>query len=220
MTHKTSGKDISSAFSNLLSPLSFENVSFTPILTNSFASPTNESAERLHKYNTVSPTDGFGDGGNEISSHSVPGSFFEEVTLEEQSNHLEFTNDDQVLSGEKNSPDYFHSFDGESHRGYPQEVYSTDLPTLVILPIEEDEETDYFAPQCIGVKGAGVPHVNGVYLLATQQNDTPGDPPSSPLYFKDAPPTLLEDARYYGELSDRNNIIAFCTTHRTNHCNF
>ena len=56
MTQRMSGKDISSAFLNLMSPLSFENVSFTLILTNLFASPTNESAERLHKYNAVSPT--------------------------------------------------------------------------------------------------------------------------------------------------------------------
>jgi hypothetical protein len=93
---------------------------------------------------------------------------------------------------------YNHSFVGESHRGYPQEIYSTDLPTLVILPVQEDKEIG--SPNCICVQGAGVPHINGVYLLANDGCSDSGGPPSSPLYFKDAPPTQLEDDRYYGKL--------------------
>jgi hypothetical protein len=40
-----------------------------------------------------------------------------------------------------------------------------------------------------------------VYLLANDASSTleGGGEPSSPLYFKDSPPTMLEDDRYYGE---------------------
>jgi hypothetical protein len=56
----------------------------------------------------------------------------------------------------------------------------------------------------VGVQNAGFSHVNGVYLLAYPKDengnaivDDEGELDMPPLYFKDGPPTLLSDNRYY-----------------------
>jgi hypothetical protein len=140
---------------------------------------------------------------NNKTDDSIAGSFFDEVTSQEQSfprvdkaDQFEYHERDIVHIQERQE-DAQNSIKGESHCGYPQEVYSTDVPNLVILPVQEDDADEHAAPHCIGVQGAGVPHVNGVYLLANDQQTASGS--SSPLYFKDSPPTLLEDDKYYGE---------------------
>ncbi|KAL7506122.1 hypothetical protein ACHAXN_007204 [Cyclotella atomus] len=197
---KRNEKDLTSAFSNmLLSPVSFEHVSFTAVPSDSFASPNNsaEQAGNVGNNNVV--------GDNRKSDSSIAGSFFDEVTPQEQptqsfpndqdKNRMHHYQPDQAQNNQHHEMQYNHSFEGESHRGYPQEIYSTDLPTLVILPVQEGEEIG--SPNCICVQGAGVPHINGVYLLANDGCSDSGGPPSSPLYFKDAPPTQLEDDRYY-----------------------
>ena len=80
------------------------------------------------------------------------------------------------------------------------------LPHIVVLPAPEDEYGDAFAPEssppyCVGVQNAGYSHVNGVYLLAHPKdeggNNNEVSDKTAPLYFKDGPPTLLSDNRYY-----------------------
>jgi hypothetical protein len=79
------------------------------------------------------------------------------------------------------------------------------LPHIMVLPAPEDEYDDVFAPDssppyCVGVQHAGYSHVNGVYLLAhsnKSEMEDGGDTKTAPLYFKDGPPTLLSDNRYY-----------------------
>lgn len=199
MSPKRNEKDLPSAFSNmLLSPVSFENVSFTAVPSDSFVSQ-NKSMQQTMPGGTRDNDDE-----NGRSDSSVAGSFFDEVTPQEQSNQsFPFDRENQVQHYSDEKAQYQmqcnHSVEGESHRGYPQEIYSTDLPTLVILPVQDDGDATGNSPNCIGVQGAGVPHINGVYLLANDQNSASDGPPSSPLYFKDAQPTLLEDDRYYGE---------------------
>ena len=198
-TPRKTRKNLSTAFSNmLLSPVSFENVSFTARPANSLASPS-KSIERYQNPHGASN----GGNGNNKTDDSIAGSFFDEVTSQEQSfprvdkaDQFEYHERDIVHIQERQE-DAQNSIKGESHCGYPQEVYSTDVPNLVILPVQEDDADEHAAPHCIGVQGAGVPHVNGVYLLANDQQTSSGS--SSPLYFKDSPPTLLEDDKYYGE---------------------
>jgi hypothetical protein len=181
----------------LLSPVSFEHVSFTVVPSNSFASPTNRNGDYSSSNN----------GERRRSDTSIAGSFFEEVTPQEDLNGSfppdRYYHGDEMPHAARSMREEYHSVAGESHRGYPQEIYSTDLPTLVILPVQQDQLSHCRSPHCIGVQGAGVPHINGVYLLANDASSTlEGDgAPSSPLYFKDSPPTMLEDDRYYGEQS-------------------
>ncbi|EED87274.1 predicted protein [Thalassiosira pseudonana CCMP1335] len=180
----TAGMNLSSAFSQmLLSPVSFDAVSFTQ---DSIASQSRRNRQK------------------NISDTSIAGSFFDEVTSLQQSfpknPNYDFSGasyDDRaggiVIGFEEEDEEDCHIGDVSNRQPYPLEVYSTDLPSLVILPAVEDELGDTYTPHCIGVKNAGVPHVNGVYLLA--KNSDP--PQSQPLYFRDGPPTLLEDDRYY-----------------------
>lgn len=80
------------------------------------------------------------------------------------------------------------------------------LPHIVVLPAPEDEYDNAFAPAssppyCVGVQNAGFSHANGVYLLAHDPNNDgqggDGVVKTAPLYFKDGPPALLSDNRYY-----------------------
>jgi hypothetical protein len=97
-------------------------------------------------------------------------------------------------------------------------TYSTtadghNLPHIVVLPVDEDDQgnpylspgyTSSSPPHCVGVQNAGFSHVNGVYLLAYPEDENgnaivedEGVSDLPPLYFKDGPPTLLSDDRYY-----------------------
>ncbi|KAL7534088.1 hypothetical protein ACHAXR_005625 [Thalassiosira sp. AJA248-18] len=93
------------------------------------------------------------------------------------------------------------------------------LPNIVILPVPEDDYSNPFLspgyvhssssspPHCVGVQNAGIPHVNGVYLLAypkdeygnaiVNNNHGGGESMTPPLYFRDGPPILLSDNRQY-----------------------
>ena len=177
MSPKRNGKELSSAFSNmLLSPVSFEHVSFTAVPSDSFASPKQQIGRHT-----------------KMSDRPITESSFNEATPQEGQNESLQNVQGQYQNQYQPNQDQCHQSIGESHRGYPQEIYSTDLPTLVILPVQEDSNNGCNSPHCIGVQGAGVPHINGVYVLANDGS------PSSPLYFRDSPPTLLEDDRYYGK---------------------
>ena len=183
MSPKRNGKELSSAFSNmLLSPVSFEHVSFTAVPSDSFSSPTQQNGHARNMPDQPS---------NQLLSHEASPQEGQDKCLPNlEDQHQNQHNDNSYLQPYR---EQCQQSIGESHRGYPQEVYSTDLPTLVILPVQEDNNIESSSPHCIGVQGAGVSHINGVYILANDGS------PSSPLYFKDSPPTLLEDDRYYGK---------------------
>ena len=96
----------------------------------------------------------------------------------------------------------------------PQEIVMHDsstaddynLPQVVLL--DEDDQgnpmTSLSSPAyCVGVQNA-YSHVNGVYVLAYPKDENgnvvdhnEGESDMPPLYFKDGPPTLLSDNRYY-----------------------
>ena len=144
--------EFASAFRNMLqSPVSFEQPSFRAdsFRADSFNSSANISEEQMRIKSRSGPS-GEGDRShNRQSDSSIAGSFSDEVTPQD------LTNQSYPHDEDKNQPQYHgyepthnqqyhedlchHSVEGESHRGYPQEIYSTDLPTLVILPVQEDE---------------------------------------------------------------------------------
>jgi len=120
------------------------------------------------------------------------------------------------------SNDHDETTSGPQLEPYPSQEYSTvdvsargggvGLPTIVVLPVDEDDFDNPFLspgysstspPHCVGVQNAGVSHVNGVYLLALPKrnegaaDDDDDSPAPPPLYFRDGPPILLSDNRYY-----------------------
>ena len=94
----------------------------------------------------------------------------------------------------------------------PQEIVMHDsstaddynLPQVVLLDEDDQGNPILSSPAyCVGVQNA-YSHVNGVYVLAYPKDESgnvvdhnEGESDLPPLYFKDGPPTLLSDNRYY-----------------------
>lgn len=140
-------REFASAFKNMLqSPVSFEQPSFK---TDSFNSSSNRSEERMRIKSRSGRSGDVDRSYNKKSDSSIAGSFFDEVTPRDLPNQSCPHDEDKIqLQYHGHEPTHiqhhedlcYHSVEGESHQGYPQEIYSTDLPTLVILPVQEDEQ--------------------------------------------------------------------------------
>lgn len=176
---------LSTAFSNmLLSPVTFEPVSFTPSVTS--------DGEGDHHKGGDSYTC---DSRNLTGDVSVAGSFFEEVTQRQYPNE---SDTGRTNGGNIANADDFSIRDATEDQSHFQE-YPNMTPTLVILTDNDDPTITSFPPPCVGIKEAGVPYVNGVYLLTTNTGnfDNHRSQPEPPVYFKDGPPVLLSNNRYY-----------------------
>jgi len=183
--HHRESSLLSTAFSNmLLSPVTFEPVSFTP-------SVTTDGEGDHHKGGDCYTCDSR----NLAGDVSVSGSFFEEVTPRQYPNESDTrrTNDGNIANA-----DYFSTRDASEDQSHFQ-VYPNMTPTLVILTDNDDPIITSFPPPCIGIKEAGIPYVNGVYLLTTNtgNSDNNRSQTEPPVYFKDGPPVLLSNNRYY-----------------------
>lgn len=142
------------------------------------------------------------------------GSFFNELTSLKKDSFPSSHNDNE--SDDKNYNEWEDSSVDPKLHVYPspQEIVMHDsstaddynLPQVVLL--DEDDQgnsmTSLSSPAyCVGVQNA-YSHVNGVYVLAYPKDDNgnvvvhnEGESDMPPLYFKDGPPTLLSDNRYY-----------------------
>ena len=210
---------LSSAFSAmLLSPVSFAPVSFQPEASDSFQQwVENDDNEQYHPQQYDER--GYGRQHQQQSA----GSFFDEVTSLEKNDFGEDGNydsykyyDNEWVNEEEEGHDPQLYYDPST----PGDTITTNtmneqerLPNIVVLPVPEDDTesnpflspgyTSSSPPHCVGVQNAGVSHVNGVYLLAYPKDDqnNNGGPNNkdntSPLYFRDSPPILLSDNRYY-----------------------
>lgn len=199
---------LSSAFSNMfMSPISFTPASFEPMPSESFGRYVQESMERRENGaigrrdgSSTHPDRHFANLSDSRDIVSVAGSFFDEVTSFERNAFI--ANDDDQ-SSQVNMPcnGYYTS---------PQETQTalddggeSSLPSIVVLPVSEDDRNVPFIPNqpphCVGVQGAAVSHVNGVYLLAYPK-DEDGRPlleeEVPPLYFRNAPPITINDREY------------------------
>lgn len=159
--------------------------------------------------------------GSPCDVNSVAGSFFGEITPtpSEKRAFPHNEGEDEVNHGNGWARSNHHN-ETSSDPGlfvYPSQDYSTfntqgvGLPNIVVLQSDQDDnDNPYLSPSCsssrppycIGVRNAGLSHVNGVYLLALPKDeggdaDGPSPPPPPPLYFHDGPPVLLSDNRYY-----------------------
>ncbi len=176
---------LSTAFSNmLLSPVTFEPVSFTPSVTT--------DGEGDHHKGGDSQT---GDSRNLTGDVSVAGSFFEEVTSRQYPNESRAgqSNDrSNVNAGHHNICD-------ASEVKPPFKDNPNMTPSLVFLTDNDEQTITSFPPPCVGIKDAGVPYVNGVYLLTNSNSNSENHRSETepPVYFKDGPPVLLSNNRYY-----------------------
>lgn len=199
---------LSSAFSNMLmSPISFTPASFEPMPSESFGRLESMeqrengaigSTSRRRVGSNTSPARHFANLSDSRDIVSVAGSFFDEVTSLERNAFI--SNDDDQISQahmQCQDNDYYTS---------PQETQpaldnggESSLPSIVVLPVSEDDLNIPFLPNqpphCVGVQGAMVSHVNGVYLLAYPK-DEDGRPlleeEIPPLYFRNAPPITID----------------------------
>jgi hypothetical protein len=196
---------LSLAFSQmLLSPVSFTPVSFHPESSESFErwvrqednNHNNTQRHQQQRRGQQQPQQQQHHGHNQLLHRSnsnsgsdqfwCAGSYFDEVTSVDK--------DAFPYNEGKNSGSKYYAWD-----------HGHGLPDIAVLPAPEDEYDNAFAPAssppyCVGVQNAGFSHVNGVYLLAHDpNNDGQGgdEVKTAPLYFKDGPPALLSDNRYY-----------------------
>ena len=218
---------LSSAFSQmLLSPVSFAPVSFQPEPTDSFKRWVENDDNNEQYYPRQYDERGYGRLHQQQQQYvASAGSFFDEVTSLEKNdfgedgnydNYNYNYNDNEWVNEEEEGNDPQLYYDPST----PGDTITTNtmneqerLPNIVVLPVAEDDDTDsnpvlspgYTSsspPHCVGVQNAGVSHVNGVYLLAYPKDDQnndgrPNDNNTPPLYFRDGPPILLSDNRYY-----------------------
>jgi len=213
-TASTDSERLSTAFSRMLmSPVSFTPASFEPEPSESFQQWVVKDKNATKYVNESQQTASAGE------------AFFDEVTSPYTDNGIEDDYNQQQhhgygeweQSGEGYDNPQISMYDTPvSHEETPvtttQDGHS--LPNIVILPVEADDLNNPFLspgyesntpPHCVGVQNAGVPHINGVYLLAYPKDENGNaivDTASNggnipPLYFKDGPPTLLGDNRYY-----------------------
>ena len=214
-TASTDSERLSTAFSRMLmSPVSFTPASFEPEPSESFQQWVVKDKNATKYVNE-----------SQQAASSAGEAFFDEVTSPYTDNERE---DDY------NQQQQHYGYEEWEQKGYdnPQlSMYDTpvsheetpvtttqdghSLPNIVILPVEADDLNNPFLspgyesntpPHCVGVQNAGVPHINGVYLLAYPKDEngnaivdtaSNGGNNIPPLYFKDGPPTLLGDNRYY-----------------------
>jgi hypothetical protein len=172
---------VSSSFSNMVSPMTFEPASFREI----------ETSESFHQHNVND---------NSASSFLCRGSF--DASNDDDNgkhvsvDHSRRDHQDRVLERIDNS---------NSTRGHHPRSMS--LPTVVVIHVDNDDEdgNKNGPPTCLGVQNADISHVNGVYVLApsNDENESSSQPNASddtdapPLYFRDGDPLLLSDGRYY-----------------------
>jgi len=205
----TDSERLSTAFSRMLmSPVSFTPASFEPEPSESFQQWVVKDKNATKYVNE-----------SQQAASSAGEAFFDEVTSPYADNdYKQHGYEEWEQSGEGHDNPQLSIYDTPvSHEETPvtttQDGHS--LPNIVILPVEADDANNPFLspgyesntpPHCVGVQNAGVPHINGVYLLAYPKDengnaivDTASNGGSNipPLYFKDGPPTLLGDNRYY-----------------------
>lgn len=140
---------VSNSFTEMATPMAFEAPSFQLI----------ETTESFRQHHSGGPD----------------GSFFEEVSQHEDTDHR--------------------SRDQSSHGPSPDD---NSTPTVVVLPLnnEEGEGDKGGRPTCFAVQNADISHVNGVYVLNEDESDSDASD-APPLYFRDGDPILLSDGRYY-----------------------
>lgn len=231
----TDSERLSNAFSQMMtSPVSFTPVSFCPVPSDSFqrwvehdGGGGSENDDRA--YHQQQRRQRYGHNANNSGGDmtSIAGSFFDEVTSlekydasfppygDERGNIVEEEDEDEIIDAYNHEE--WDEGGGEQASNDPRNLAPSEgdgLPNIVVL--EEDDYDNPFLspgyesaspPHCVGVQNAGVPHVNGVYLLAYPKDEDGnpiqhgvgcGDNASPPLYFKDGPPTFLPEMdRYY-----------------------
>ena len=193
---------LNSAFSKMLtSPISFTSASFEPMPSESFGRYIQESMEQRENGAIDSTSRGDGSYTNPARHFanlsdsrdivSVAGSFFDEVTSFEKN---EFITNDQ--SSQVDMPDDYYTSSQEAQT-------AGESTRIVVLPVSEDDRNVPFLPNqpppCVGVQGAAVSHVNGVYMLAYPK-DEDGRPlleeEIPPLYFRNSPPITIDGKQY------------------------
>ena len=176
----------------------------------------NQERQRQHVWQNQRQNDD-GSSGDVIS---IAGSFFNQVTSLKNDSFLSSHNGEESVDNYNEWDEYAPDPQLQTYPS-PLENATTSsttadghkLPHIVILPVDEDDHGNPFLspgylssspPNCVGVQNAGFSHVNGVYLLAYPKDengnaivDDGGELDMPPLYFKDGPPTLLSDNRYY-----------------------
>ena len=172
--------------------------SFFDEVTNNTTISTASPRDLLPYYdsenNSFRNDDGIGNNGHDGGSKD---------SIEDENNNNNNNNNNQ--EDNHGNDEYFYNIGDIDNVDVPDEEYSqeytNDLPTLVILTDNDNPNHISNPPQCVGVRDAGVPHINGVYLLArnsqTVGSEHQQQQQQPPLYFKDGPPILLEDGRYY-----------------------
>jgi len=212
-TASTDSERLSTAFSRMLmSPVSFTPASFEPEPSESFQQWVVKDKNATKYVNE-----------SQQAASSAGEAFFDEVTspytdYEREDDYKHHGYEEWEQSGEGYDNPQLSMYDTPvSHEETPvtttQDGHS--LPNIVILPVDDDDINNPFLspgyesntpPHCVGVQNAGVPYINGVYLLAYPKDEngnaivvtaSNGGNNIPPLYFKDGPPTLLGDNRYY-----------------------